>query len=105
MFLPHVFMVEDAPEDTQFIVSLALSDWSSVNTGWMCNSKLPNGKTYRSSIDITIVEVATSRHQTNAWMANFAKLANELSENGITRVADAVAYIKENHPNLIKYMN
>lgn len=104
MFLPHVFLVDDAPIDTQIIVSLALSDWSVIDTGWMCNENLPNGKTYRSSIDITVVEVETSRHFANAWVAKLADIGNKLAENDITRVKDAVAYVVKNYPELIQYM-
>lgn len=104
MFLPHVFLVEDAPTDKQIIVSLALSDWSTIDTGWMCNDKLPHGKTYRSSIDITVVEVETSRHFANAWVSKLADIGNKLSENDITHVKDAVAYVTKNYPEIIQYM-
>lgn len=104
MFLPHVFLVEDAPTDKQIIVSLALSDWSTIDTGWMCNEKLPNGKSFRSSIDITVVEVETSRYFANTWVAKFADIGTKLADNDITRVKDAVVYVTKNYPEIIQYM-
>lgn len=56
MIIPHLFRIEDESgfPSNRFVVKISITDYTPVSTGWMDDDRLPEGKVWQPSVDVTL---------------------------------------------------